>query len=160
MAMAILLIAGNFTLNASAQTHIEALVKKCESMESVDMNVIRNRNRETKKLERSITTVIIKDNEALVNEFIAAFKADEGDVIQVIENKSSGKLMPSQYIFEGVHYHFFMKDKANATVSEIITSRKKRDLSYVNEELLKLDMQKIEFDAQKMARDLEQNTLK
>jgi hypothetical protein len=113
-----LLVAGGFAIDASAQTHLKALVKKCESIESVDMNIVRHRNSETKELKRTITSILIKDNEALVNEFMAAFKADEGDATQIIEHKRKGETTPSFYRFEKVNYSFSLKDKANASVTE------------------------------------------
>jgi hypothetical protein len=53
VATAFILIVGSLSIDASAQTTLKALVKKCESIESVDMDIIRNRNSETKQMDKA-----------------------------------------------------------------------------------------------------------
>lgn len=113
------LFTGCFSMGAYAQKNIMALVKKCETIESVDMNVIRKRNKDTKKLEEGIVTVKIKSNPSLIDEFIDAFKKDENDATEVIENKKNGKLTPQLYKFDNLIITFNFKDNGNATISII-----------------------------------------
>jgi hypothetical protein len=120
MAIAILLIAGSFSIDAVAQTNISALIKKCENNESVDMNVVRKKNKETNQLEREVISLTIRDNEALVKEFIAAFKADEKDAEEVMEHRRGGGEQSSiMYRFENVSYSLNTNDNGNATISEL-----------------------------------------
>lgn len=94
------LIAG-LTTGASAQTTLKALVKKCETTESVKMNIITERDKNTKKLTKSIITVTIRNDEALVNQFIEAFRKDAGEATMAIEDLESGRMIPTFYRFEG-----------------------------------------------------------
>jgi hypothetical protein len=117
--MAALVVAGSFSIEASAQRHLKALIKKCETIDAVDMNIVRDRDKETNQWKNQITSLTIKDNEALVNEFIAAFKADADSALQIIENKQNGKMVPSLYTFEEENYSFNLKDKAHASVTVV-----------------------------------------
>jgi hypothetical protein len=116
---AILLIAGGFSMQATAQEALNALVRKCETLDSVDTNIVRSRDKETKQLNRSITDLTIRNNEALVNEFTAAFKKEEENATQAIENKQGGKTVSFFYRFDNVDFSFSIQDKGNATVSVI-----------------------------------------
>lgn len=98
LAMAALLI-GSITMNLQAQENLNALFKKCESMDNVNMNVIYDKDRETKKAEKIIKTIGFKNNPQLVNEFLAAFNKDKEAAYKVIEEKKNGKVMPSFYRF-------------------------------------------------------------
>lgn len=98
LAMAALLI-GSIAMNLQAQENLNALFKKCESMDNVNMNVIYDKDRETKKAEKIIKTIGFKNNPQLVNEFLAAFNKDKEAAYKVIEEKKNGKVMPSFYRF-------------------------------------------------------------
>jgi hypothetical protein len=122
LALAIIMAATSLTTSASAQDRILALFKKCETLDNVDMNVIRERK--DGKLADEIVNIRIAGNEALVNEFLAAFKAEEPNMISVIEKKVSGKLVPNMMEFESCTISFNLRDKANANISKILESRR------------------------------------
>lgn len=86
---------------AEAQTNLNALMKRCESIDKVDVEVVSTRNTKTKKLEKSIVTVTFStlDCKGLNGEFLEAFKKDKEDASRVMESKVNGKLVPSCYIF-------------------------------------------------------------
>lgn len=115
----ILLIIGGFCLDVSAQQNIQAVVKKCETMDAVEISVIRKRNENTKQLEKEITTISISSNPALVDEFIAAFRQDEPNATQVIDTKIKGKFVPQLYRFGKAFYSFSMDGEGNASVTII-----------------------------------------
>jgi len=105
--MALLFIVSSLSMKLVAQENLNALVKKCETMSSVDINVVSERNAQTKKLEPKVISITIKNDQGLVNEFLEAFKKDKENANQVIENKSAGKTNYSFfYKFEGVAYSF------------------------------------------------------
>jgi len=104
--MALLLIVSGFSMKLVAQENLNALVKKCETMPSVNMNIIRKKNTETKKLETKLINITINENPALVTEFLDAFKKDEANVLQSIEDKGAGKTNSLFYRFENVTYSF------------------------------------------------------
>jgi len=119
----LLLIVGGISMEISAQANLEAVVKKCESLESVNMTIVKNRNPNTKKMSNVITSISIKSDPALVNEFLEAFKKDEPNATQVIDSKKNGKIIPEYYSFGEISYSFSMKENGNASVS-IIDNRK------------------------------------
>ena len=119
VAVLLFLMIGSFSMKIGAQENLAAMVRKCETMESVDMNVVRQKNPQTKKTESVITSITIKSNPVLVNEFLNAFQRDENKAYQVIEKKKGGKTIPSFYQFVGVSYSFSMQGDGNATVTEI-----------------------------------------
>lgn len=122
LAMAVLLI-GSITMSLQAQESLNALFKKCESMDNVNINVIYDKNRETKKTEKIIKTIGFKNNPQLVNEFLAAFNKDKEAAYQVIEEKKKGKIMPSFYRFAkgkgDVSFTFSMSDENEVSVTMI-----------------------------------------
>lgn len=144
LAMALILAAGSLLNSASAQERIKALIKKCETIESVDMNIVKSRHSASSSaevdgkpvatanagkgsLEESVVTVMIHDNEALVNEFLAAFQAEEENATDVISKRHAGKTVPTLYRFEGdLTFAFDMRDKANATVTQMNGAERRR----------------------------------
>ena len=88
---AAIIIAGSFIVNISAQDALKAIAKKCETMENVDISVVRNRNRETKKMERTIISINFQNNESLKKEILAAFEKDRSNADQDIEDRKSGR---------------------------------------------------------------------
>ncbi len=118
----LLLLIGSICAEVSAQENIEAVIRKCESMESVNMTVVRNRDPKTKKLQQTITSISIKNNPALVNELVAALKKDEPNATQAIDRKKNGKIVPQYYSFGSISYSFSLKEDGNASIS-VIDSR-------------------------------------
>lgn len=117
LVIAILIAAGS--LHVSAQENLKALIQKCEKMESVNINIIRNRDEETKKLTRTITNISFRNNEALLNEFITAFEKDREMADQEIENKSGGKIKNIFYRFGNTNYSFSVGEDGSASISVI-----------------------------------------
>ena len=61
--LCVILLLGGLTEGLKAQENLNALMKKCENMDTIDMNVIYNKNRETKKTEKIIKTVTFSRSE-------------------------------------------------------------------------------------------------
>jgi len=109
--MALLFIMSSLTMELIAQENLNALVKKCETMSSVDMGFVRTKNSQTKKLETKIINITINQNQALINEFLAAFKKDEENALNVIEDKKGGVVNHLHYKFNNVTYTLSMGKK-------------------------------------------------
>ncbi|MDR0537740.1 MAG: hypothetical protein LBH04_06855 [Tannerellaceae bacterium] len=94
----VFLAVGSLFADLVAQEHILSFIKKCESIESVEMDAIRNPK------ENNVTLLAIRfsDNDDLLNELLAAFKADEPNANEIIERKVDGKMMPSMITFDEV----------------------------------------------------------
>ena len=122
--MILVLMAGFFSTQVLAQENIDALMKKCESMDNVDMDVVQQRDPSTKKLAQVIRNVNIKNNKALVDDFLKAFLADRENAIQAIDSKKGGKMIPSYYQFQigkkNVAYSISISNEgANASIAMI-----------------------------------------
>ena len=102
--MALLFITSSFSMNVFAQENIEALIKRCETIQSIDMTVISKQNPQTKKLEREMVSLTICENPSLVNEFVAVFEKDKEKAIRITENRKGGQITNSSYEFEDVTY--------------------------------------------------------
>ncbi len=74
----------------SAQQRIEQLVVRAENDPNVDTSVVINRNRESGETQRTVKTVTIRDNRALVSEFRTAFDRDRDDAYQITESTENG----------------------------------------------------------------------
>jgi hypothetical protein len=118
IAAAILLITGSLSADLSAQETLKALVKKCESMDNVNTSVVRNRNKQTKKLEKEIISLNFSNNQALVNEFIAAFEKDKLMADKEIEGTNNGR-KTLFYRFGDTSYSFSQLNEGSASVSVI-----------------------------------------
>lgn len=118
--VALVLLLGNFSIDVVAQSNLDALVKKCETMDSVNMNILKNKDPQTKKIIRVIKTITIRDNPSLTNEFIEAFKKDEEQAFRVVDEKIGQKVYPSYYQFDNVSYSFSItKDGKITSISAI-----------------------------------------
>lgn len=84
-----------------AQTNLNALMKKCESMEKVNVDMLYDKDRKTKKPVKEVIkiTFSIKDNPKLLDEFLDAFRKDKEAAYKVMESKTNGKVVPSFYRF-------------------------------------------------------------
>lgn len=98
---AVLLIAGSWAGDLLAQTNLNALMKKCESKDKVNVEVIYDKDRKTKKPVKEVVTITFstKDNPKLLDEFANAFQKDKEAAYKVIESKQNGKVLPSFYRF-------------------------------------------------------------
>ncbi|WP_075964908.1 DUF5024 domain-containing protein [Parabacteroides massiliensis] len=98
---AALLMTGSLAGDLLAQANLNALMKKCESMEKVNVDVIYDKDRKTKKPVKEVITITFsrKDNPKLLDEFLDAFRKDKESAYKVMESKIDGKVMPSFYRF-------------------------------------------------------------
>ncbi|CAK7026982.1 MAG: hypothetical protein PARBA_01130 [Parabacteroides sp.] len=98
-----LLIAGVSAGELMAQEHLNALMKKCESLDNVSVEVIYNKDPKTKKPEKNVVSVTFyrQENAKLLNDFLDAFKKDREAAYRVMEEKINGKVTPSLYRFSG-----------------------------------------------------------
>lgn len=117
--VAILLIAGSFSTEVFAQETLKALVKKCETMENVNINVVRNRDKETRKMKRMIVNISFNNNPALLKEFIDAFEKDKEMADQEISNSANGKITNMFYRFGNVSYSFSQNEGGGGSISVI-----------------------------------------
>ena len=111
------LIASCTSMTLLAQENLDALIKKCEALPSIDMSVTRTRNAQTKELEREIISFTIHDNPDLVNEFLTVFKKDEVNAITVNETKQGGRTKSLYYKFEKATYSFSLKDEKSVSIT-------------------------------------------
>lgn len=119
IAAVILLAAGSMTMHVSAQEAIKAIIKKCESMENVNMNTVRNKDSQTKKLTRSIVNINFSNNEALAKEVIAAFNKDREAADQEMENRQNGKVNNLMLKFGDTRYSFSQGKEGHVSISVI-----------------------------------------
>ncbi|MDR3142997.1 MAG: DUF5024 domain-containing protein [Tannerellaceae bacterium] len=131
IAVAILLLTGSLAADLSAQETLKALVKKCENMENVNISVVRNKNKETREMQRAIINISFNNNQALAGEFIAAFEKDKEMADQEIENKSNGKTTTIFYRFGNVTYSFSQGNDGSASIS-VIEKYEKEEMKTVN----------------------------
>ena len=150
--VAVLLTAGSFTMSSFAQENIKALIQKCENMDNVELNIVRNKGTsqgtqasslmssmllDSKEIGfisffrpgmvvRSITTVTLKSTPAFEKELVAAFHKDREKAIQEIEQKKDGKITHMHYQFENGDYSFTVKNdtlRINAVEGDITPRR-------------------------------------
>lgn len=123
LVLACMLLVGSFSMNLSAQEHLAAVVKKCEAIDSADVNVIYQRNPTTKKLQQMIKTVSLDKNPAIVNEVLAAFEKDKAMAVQAIDGKTKGKMMPQFYKFSdgkiNISYSVSVSDSGDVSLTVI-----------------------------------------
>lgn len=119
IAVLVLFIAGGFSMDLSAQETLKALVVKCENMENVNVNIVRNKDKETKKVSRVITSISFSNNDALVKEILAAFNRDKDVADQEIENRSNGRVNNLFYRFGSTSYSFSEDGNGSGSLSVI-----------------------------------------
>ncbi|MDR2919154.1 MAG: DUF5024 domain-containing protein [Tannerella sp.] len=115
----VLLVAGCFSMDLSAQETLKALVKKCENMENVNVNIVRNKDKTTRKVSKVITSISFSNNEVLVKEILAAFNKDKDMADQEIENRSNGRVNNLFYRFGSVSYSFSEDGNGSGSLSVI-----------------------------------------
>ena len=122
--MTLLFILSSFSMKLAAQADLEALVKKCETMTSVDISIVRTRNQKTNELEREIINIKIKDNLALVDEFLSVLdKLDTTNAIQVAKNRQGGRIINLLYRFKDGSYSFSYDESEKSANISIIKQR-------------------------------------
>ncbi|MDR1762605.1 MAG: DUF5024 domain-containing protein [Dysgonamonadaceae bacterium] len=127
--IAAVLFAISFNTAVYAQSRIDALISKCENLESVDMEVIKQKSKES-KTERKIINLKIKDNQKLVGDFLAAFKKDESNADRTVSQKRGVKEMMN-FQFGETMYSITTRDGKDAiiTVDNSPILRKARAIS-------------------------------
>ena len=106
-----------FSLGLSAQKNIEAMIKKCETSPSVNMEVIKKKNPDGKSQDVKMVSIRINSDKELVNDFLQAFKKDETDADDVITKKEKGKEVSMILKFSDTRYSIRIQDDKNARVS-------------------------------------------
>jgi hypothetical protein len=120
-----MLFIGIFSTKTNAQETIKALIKKCETLESVDVTIVRQRDQKTKKISSSLTTLRIKSDPTLVKEFQDAFQKayDNGfsksqDVADhEMITRRAGKIVRLMYTFGNIRYDFSVEDNGHARLN-------------------------------------------
>lgn len=120
----IILIIAGLNVELKAQEALKAMMKKCETIDNVDMSVVRQKNKETLKVTHAIITVRIKSNKALVDEFIAAFMKDEPNAYETIYSKKGGKDIPQFFRFKNVSFSF---KNGSSNLNNIFSGAKEKD---------------------------------
>ena len=133
-----IIIAGSFFVNVSAQDALKAIAKKCETLENEDfsVNVVRTRNKDTKKVERYIMTIdfrngpsakkdAVKDNEPLKKEILAAFEKDRSNADHEMEERKNGKITTFSLRFGSSSYTFSESSSGRFSFSVIEDSGNK-----------------------------------
>ncbi len=119
-----LLMAGGVG-SLKAQENLNALMKKCETAQNVNVEALFEKNPKTKKPTRNMTTVtfFVKDNSKLQDEFLEAFQKDRNAAYKVIEDKKNGKIIPSFYRFAAgttdITYTFEIEKNGSISVTRI-----------------------------------------
>jgi hypothetical protein len=122
IAVMALLLAGGVWMELAAQESIDALVKRCENLDNVTISIMRNRHPETKKVTRSVVsiTIPVQSNQALIDDFVAAFQKEREHAEQEVENRGNGKVKNLFYRFEKKSYALAMDDKGKNAVVTIM----------------------------------------
>ena len=119
--IAAVLLAGLSGLpGARAQKSLDALRAKCESDGRIDKTVIIHKDKQTG--EKTFTTVQIdvRNNAALVQEFLDAFAEDQPQAYMIAQVEQNGRSLPKLLQFDkagkGVWYGMIFRDPANVQV--------------------------------------------
>jgi hypothetical protein len=102
-------------VNAKAQKNIEAMIKKCETYSSVDMDVIKSKSRDGKRQENKSVHIRINSDRKLIDDFVKAFRDDESDADDVVFKKVKGKEVAIELRFSQMHYSIRLRDDKDAT---------------------------------------------
>jgi len=85
---------GSIAGELQAQTNLDTFMKKCENNDKLTYEVLKTKDKETKKLRNTMITVSFskKEDPQLAQEFMNALKADEDDATSVNTTKRSGRI--------------------------------------------------------------------
>ena len=123
--MVILFITGGFFMNMSAQEALNAIAKKCETMDEIVTSVIKERDKVTKKLTRYVLSVEFKDNEMLKKEILSAFEKDKEMADKETKTYRNG-LLSLVYVLGESIYTFTEEENGTVTfwVNETFRDKK------------------------------------
>lgn len=119
IAILFLIVTGMFFMDLSAQEALKALVKRCESMKDVNVNIVKNKDKNTRKVRQVITSVSFKNNPGLVKDILDAFNKDKDMADQEIENRSNGRTNNLFYKFGSTSYSFSENEEGAGSLSVI-----------------------------------------
>lgn len=113
------LLFASISFEISAQTHLDALIKKCETHKSVDMEVVKNKRKTDKDVEIKTVNIRITNDKKLVSEFLDAFKKDAPNAEQAMfrKNKENNEINYYQCRFPEQTYTIVVKEEGNANVT-------------------------------------------
>lgn len=114
------LVISSFSVEIAAQENIAALIKKCETIDAVDMNVLRKKDTKTNEVQPVTTSITVRSNPVLSNEFLEAFKKDKEKASETVEQKREGNVF-LYYKFADTYYSFALQKKDNTEVMEVKT---------------------------------------
>jgi len=123
--IASILITGGITNQIFAQTHIKALIEKCEKSTSIELVSLTKKDPKTQVLQERFIAVQIKNDPALVKEFIQAFRNDEADAYSARGTSKHGMTIP-------FFYQFYDGDKLYTTCRIAITDDKENAIVNAN----------------------------
>ncbi|MDR1330718.1 MAG: DUF5024 domain-containing protein [Tannerella sp.] len=136
MTVLLMWLLGSLSFEAYAQEAIKALISKCETLESVDINIVRTRDRDTKEVTHSVINIQIHTNPSLVKEFQDAFQKiyeadatmskDLGD--REIITRRGGKIVNLLYKYGNVSYSFSVEDGGQSANLSVIERAKGDDM--------------------------------
>ncbi|MDR1407978.1 MAG: DUF5024 domain-containing protein [Tannerella sp.] len=104
---------GSFSMEANAQEAVKALIKKCENMESIEMSVIRKRDRNTGDVISNHISFKITSNPALAKEFQDAFQKEldsKNKANSEIVTMRGGKIVSALFKYGNSRYFFDVRD--------------------------------------------------
>ena len=87
----ILIIAGGYLMNLSAQEALKAITLKCENIDGIDCSVVKNKDKATKEVKTVVGTFRFSNNESLKKEILAAFEKDKDMSDQESIQKRNGR---------------------------------------------------------------------
>lgn len=113
------LIFSGFSFGISAQNSLDALIKRCETHKSVDMEVVRSKRKTDKNVETKTVNIRITNDKKLVNEFLDAFKKDADSAEQAMfkKRKENSEINYYQCRFSNQTYTMVIKEDGNANVT-------------------------------------------
>ena len=134
----VLFMAGSLSSESFAQENIKALIKKCENMDVIDANIVRNKSAgyttsssqttasTSPRISRGLTTsprtivnITLKYTPSLEKELVAAFRKDQEKSIHEVEQRKEGKVTHMLYRFDDSEYSFTIKnDTINICATE------------------------------------------
>jgi len=113
----IVLLAGSLFFSASAQDNINTLIEKCKKMDNIDVNVSKVKtSTDGKSTSFETTTISIKSNKSLTDEFLAAFKRDSEKADSTTENETNGEINLLMCTF-GSNIYTYSSKKDGVTIS-------------------------------------------
>jgi len=113
----VLIISGGFLVNLSAQKALNAVVAKMEKMDNISVNIVKDKDKDTKKVILSIMNFNFKNNESLKKEILSAFEKDKEMADRESENKEQGRRTSLLYRFGNTSFSYSEDKDGNISFS-------------------------------------------